>query len=126
MLDADRVKEIFGDCLFREGEDTSAHVPGEGIITLSFGFHLDRLEKHRNEIHDMLNELPDSFKATGGGGMSFLNACEDKHGNQWTGFHQHMEQLFVLGNAIGKVSYLMPREFWSMLPGAMPYVIVDI
>ena len=126
MLDAERVHEIFGDCLFREGEDTSTHIPGEGIMALKFGYHPDRLEKHSEEIVAMLEELPDTFKKSGGGGMSFLNACEDKHGNQWTDIHNRMEQLFSLGNAIGKVTFTLPREYWKHLPGGMPYITVDV
>ncbi len=73
----------------------------------------------------MLDELPDSFKKSGGGGMSFQNACVDKQGNQWTDFHQRMEQLFQLGIGIGKVELLMPREMWAMLPGGMPYYAIN-
>ena len=35
---------------------------------------------------EFLNQLPDSFKAEGGGGMSFINMCIDKNGKQWTDF----------------------------------------
>jgi hypothetical protein len=72
----------------------------------------------------MLAELPDMFKESGGGGWSFLNACDDRHGNQWTGLHQRMEQLFQLGIGIDKVECQLPREVWPALPGGMPYYIV--
>jgi len=123
MIDPERVNAIFMDCLFKEGEDTSNHVKAEGI-TQNVGFHPDRLESHKAEIEEMLDELPDEFKESSGGGMSFLNACNDKHGNQWTGLHQRMDQLFQLGTAISKVKCLMPREMWSVLPGGMPYYAV--
>lgn len=123
VLDADRVREIFLDCLSRDGEDTSNHIKAEGITT-TVGFNPNRLNGHKAEIVAMLDELPDGFKKSGGGGMSFLNACNDKHGNQWTGFHRTMEQLFQLGVAIGKVECLLPREMWSILPGDMPYYTV--
>lgn len=123
MIDPERVNAIFMDCLFKEGEDTSKHIKAEGI-TMNVGFHPERLESHRTEIADMLDELPDEFKESGGGGMSFLNACNDKHGNQWTSLHQRMEQLFQLGIGVGKVKCLMPREMWSVLPGGMPYYAV--
>ncbi len=124
VLSAERVEEIFRDCLFRDGEDTSNHVVAEGI-TRNVGFHPDRLNGHKAEIEQMLDELPDGFKRSGGGGWSFLNACEDKHGNQWTGLHQTMEQLFQLGIAIGKAEYQLPRDMWSTLPGGMPYLIIN-
>ena len=120
MIDPERVNAIFMDCLFKDGEDTSNHVKAEGI-TKNVGFHPDRLESHKAEIEAMLDELPEQFKESVGGGWSFLNACNDKHGNQWTGFHQRMEQLFQLGIGIGKVKCQLPREIWSVLPGGVPY-----
>ena len=123
MIDPERVNAIFMDCLFKDGEDTSKHIKAEGI-TRHVGFHPERLESHKAEITAMLEELPDEFKESGGGGMSFLNACNDKHGNQWTGLHQRMEQLFQLGIGVSKVKCLMPREMWGALPGGMPYYAV--
>lgn len=123
-IDPRRVKEIFMDCLFQAGEPTNDYVGAEGIQSL-VGFHPGRLAKHKEDIAAMLDELPDSFKKEGGGGMSFLSACEDKHGVQWTGFHQRMEQLFQLGIGIGKVTCLVPRDKWGSLPGGMPYYCVN-
>ena len=123
ILTSEKVEQIFLDCLFREGEDTSNHIAAEGIVS-TVGFNPARLESHRAEIEALLDELPDEFKQSSGGGMSFLNACNDKHGDQWTGLHQRMEQLFQLGMAIKKVRSLMPRSMWSALPGGMPYYVI--
>ncbi len=123
VLDPEVVNAVFMDCLFRDGEDTSKHVVAEGV-TRNVGFHPERLKSHKAEIEAILAELSPEFHETGGGGMSFLNACNDKHGNQWTGLHQRMEQLFQLGIGIGKVKCLMPREMWSALPGGMPYYVI--
>jgi hypothetical protein len=119
-LESKRVAQVFINCLFNEGEDTSNHVPADGIMS-KVGFHPGRLEQHKAEIQAMLAELPDEFMASKGGGMSFLNACMDRHGNQWTGYHGTMEQLFQLGLATKAVVCLMPRELWEALPGGMPY-----
>lgn len=121
-LNDQRVEKVFLDCLFKEGEDTTNHVKAEGVERI-VGFHPERLDSHKEEISTMLDELPDEFKKSGGGGMSFLNACNDKHGNQWTGLHLRMEQLFQLG--VGKVECLTPRAMWSMLPGRVPYYVVN-
>lgn len=123
ILTSERVNEIFMDCLFTEGEDTSNYVRAEGI-TSTVGFHPGRLQNHKAEIEAMLNELPDEFKNSGGGGWSFLNACNDKHGNQWTGSPLIMEQLFQLGIGVGKVKSLLPRKMWSVLPGGVPYYVI--
>jgi hypothetical protein len=109
--------------LFKDGEDTSHYVKAEGIIT-DVGFHPGRIEAHQPEIMALLAELPTEFHIECGGGGSFLNACYDKHGNQWTGMHQRMEQLFQLGIGVGAVKCLLPREIWKALPGGMPYYSV--
>ena len=33
-----------------------------------------------------------------------------------------MQELLLLGLAIEKIEYLLPREMWSILPGGMPYI----
>ena len=127
MITAEKVSEIFEDCLFEneeviEGKPIIAPVEVEGIIS-RFGFHPDRIKKHTEEIIELLNELPDTFKEKSGGGWSFLQACNDNKGRQW-GEHNNMEQLVSLGIAIGKVKYCMPKEMWSILPGGMPYFVI--
>lgn len=123
-LNSDNVEKIFISCLFDDDEDKTKAVIIEGI-TSKFGFNPDKLESHKEMIKEMLGLLPDSFKKDGGGGMSFLNACQDRNGNQWTDLHQRMEQLFVLGQAAGFVSCLLPRDMWAALPGGMPYYVVS-
>ena len=124
LINATRVEEVFFDSLFRDGEDTTNHVKAEGIMT-NVGFHPERLNGNKAEIAAMLDNLSDMFKATGGGGMSFLEACYDKQGNQWTGMHATMEKLFLMGLATGKAKCLMPREMWGVLPGGMPYYLIE-
>lgn len=122
ILNATRVHEIFIDCLFRKGEDTTNHIPAWGI-TISAGFHPVRLDGHRAEITAMLFELPEQFMSSNGGGWSFLNACHDKNGVQW-GEHINMQELFLLGLGIGKVKCLLLRDMWHAMPGGMPYYVV--
>jgi len=131
MLTRTRVTEVIMDCLFKEDEILNGApknpedlVPVEGIIN-NMGLHKGRLASHRQEIQDMLRELPEEFHKESGGGMSFLNACIDREGNQW-GQHRDMEALFVLGLGLGVVRYCLPREAWAMLPGGMPYLVVDV
>jgi hypothetical protein len=122
MLNAERIEVIFRDCLFKEGEDTTTAILAKGIV-IDAGFHPVRLENYRNEVSDLLFELPVEFQKAEGGGWSFLNACVDRKGRHW-GEHRNMEQLFLLGLALGKVKCQMPREMWSMLPGGVPYYVV--
>src|SRR5262249_49496804 len=92
----------------------------EGIVA-TFGFHPERIEAHRSEVLVFLSEVSPDFLSTGGGGMSFLNLCMDRHGHQW-GEHRNMEQLVCLPIGLKLGSYLMPRDLWSAFPGGMPYV----
>ena len=123
VLTPKHVEAVFMACLFKEDENTNGHIVAEGIVR-TVGFHPGRIEEHRQEIHDMLAELPDEFKVSGGGGYSFLNACMNKHGNQWTDLHLIQEQLIQLGIAIGEVEYCLTRDMWSAFPGGMPYLRV--
>lgn len=123
VLDPEKVNAIFHDCLFKGDEDDSKHIKAESMTSVKF--HSERLNGHKVEIEAMLDHLPDGFKKSVGGGMSFLSACDDRHGNQWTGFHQRLEQLFQLGIGIGKAELLVPREMWGALPGGMPYYVVN-
>ena len=121
-LTSARVEEILIDCLFREGEPTEPRILGDGVMR-SAGFHPERLESHKPEILALLHELSDDFWEGKGGGMSFLNACVDRHDNQW-GEHINIDQLLMLGTATGQAKILMPRAMWGMFPGGMPYFSV--
>ena len=129
-LTVEKVNEIFMDCMFDEEESGEDGTPDdfikiEGVVN-TFGLHPGRVESHRDEIIDLLIELPNEFRKDGGGGWSFLNACNDRHGNQWTDFHLDMEQLFILGMAIKKAEFQLPRALWGAFPGGMPYLVVDV
>ncbi len=123
-LTSEKVENVFNDCLFREDENTSNHIKAEGIMQ-SVGFHPDRLNSHKEEIIELLNELPEEFKRSRGGGWSFLQACVDRNGNQWTDLHLRMEQLFLLGIAIGMVVCQTPRSIWKVMPGGMPHYVIE-
>ena len=126
-LTSEKVEEIFLDCLFKEheiieGKPSLEPVEVKGVVN-NFGFHPKRLAIHKDQITELLQELPPEFFQDSGGGWTFLNACVDKHGNQW-GEHQNIEQLFCLGIGLGMVKYQLPREMWAVLPGGMPYVVI--
>ena len=128
MINPQEVNEIFCDCLYREAELQNGELPEDAIkvegIVATYNFNPVRVEKYKSRIIALLLELPIKFRQNSGGGWSFLNACDTKDGKQWTGLHLRMEQLFVLGMAIGKVEFVTPRRMWSMLPGGMPYLVI--
>ena len=117
---AKEVDRIVLDSL--NGQEEGALVV-EGIMR-KFCFSKEKIDGHKEEIRALLNEMPKEFHKDTGGGMSFLNLCMTKDGDQW-GEQLNVEALVVLGIATGMASYLMPREMWSILPGAVPYVVFD-
>lgn len=112
-------RNAFMDCLFKEGEDTTNHVKVEGITNM-FGLHPQRLEEKRELVTALLAELPAEFKK----GYTFLNLCTTKDGELWTGEHRVCEQLVVMAIGLNLMSYCMPREMWSILPGGVPYLMI--
>lgn len=121
-LTAENVEQVFLKCLFKEDEPKDNPIIAQGVM-LKVGFHPERLKQSEPDIVSMLSDLPDSFKQSGGGGMSFLNACMTSDDVQW-GEHQNIDQLICLGIAAGKVSLPMPRDMWGILPGGVPYITV--
>lgn len=130
IIDSEQLETVFGDCLFKDEEITEGKIPEGAIlvegITRKFGFHPTRLAEKRQVVVKWLNALPHQFHKDGGGGWSFLNACNQENGVQWTGFHRSMEQLFCLGIGLGFVKCQLPREVWVTLPGGVPYYVVDL
>lgn len=79
----------------------------------------------KDAVRIILDQMPDTFKKSGGGGMSFLELCMDKDGNHWAE-HPTMEMLVVLAIGQGQAQYCMPRDFWRVLPGGVPYIVFDV
>ena len=121
-LSAKNVQAVFEKCLSVSQGELDL-LPVEGIMG-TYDFRKSKIDEHAEDIDSMLKELPDQFQKHGGGGMSFLNACQNNAEEQWTGLHRRMEELFVLGIAANKVKSVMPRELWSALPGGVPYYVV--
>lgn len=130
LIDPKRITEIVMDCLFNEDEIQNGNpkpevewTKAEGIM-LQLGFVNSRLESHKEEIISILKNLDPSFFQKDG--MSFLNFCQDKDGHLW-GEHKNCDELICLGNALKLVKFTTPnRELWSMLPGSVPYIQVEI
>jgi hypothetical protein len=117
------------DCLYTEKELKGKHEPPpeavvvEGVVN-TFGLHPERLEAHRDEIVEMVGELPTEFLDIGGG-WSFLNLPIRKDDSQW-GEQSDAEALFVLAAGLGLAEVQLPRSMWHSLPGGVPYVIFHL
>lgn len=123
VLSHKNVNDTFVYCLFEKGENIVDPLIAEGV-NVKAGFHRERLKEATPTIEAMLIQLPDSFKKSIGGGMSFLNMSMDKNNQQWTSTQAICDQLVMLGAAIGKVEFKTPREQWNILPGGVPYIVV--
>jgi hypothetical protein len=134
-LTAQRVEEILVDCLYYGDDDempdpmpTLDDHPDDMLIIDAivdqYALRHAKVEEHFGEICDLLMQLPHEFRQTGGGGWSFLNSCVTADGEQWTGLHRTMAQLWALGIAAGVAAYQMPRDLWPILPGGMPYLVI--
>lgn len=133
IIDPDEVEAALRDCLYHDDEIPAGDpvpIPNGAVlvegIMLKVGLHPGRLESHRQQVKGWLEALPTEFRADGGGGWSFLNACFQKDGLQWTGFHRTMDALFILGIGLGYARFQLPRAFWSSLPGGMPYIVLTL
>ncbi len=113
----EKINKIFRDCLFNKIEEVIDPLMIEGI-TINVVFNKKKIEDHREEIIDLVDNLHPTFKE----GWTFLNMCLNKDNIQWTGSHNTMQELLLLGLAIEKIEYLLPKEMWSILPGGMPYI----
>ena len=123
-LTSKKVDEVLFKCFYKpeevqDGKKPDGCVEVQGINRI-FGFHPGRVKEQEAQIIEMLSELPETFKE----GWSFLNLCYDKYDRQWTGMQRSMEALMVLGIAIGKIEYMLPKEAWPDLPGGVPYIII--
>lgn len=123
-IDAVRVEAILKDCMYKEIAPENKYIMVYSCLT-RIGLNPDKIEQHRNEIYEMLKQLPTAFwdSPTGGGGYTFLALPTDKDGNQWGG-QQHADMLMTLGLAAGYIQYLFPIEMWRELPGGVPYIVI--
>lgn len=122
-LTAKNVDDTFIKCLYETTPHDLDKVNVISGVMMRVGFDPDKLKDQTDNISGMLSELSDDFKKSGGGGMSFLNACVDREGTQW-GEHADIDKLVCLGLATGKIEYAVPSELWNSLPGGMPYLLV--
>lgn len=125
-LTSQNVHDTIKACLFDKAP-ADGPVPENAVlvhgVVLSFGFDPELLQKQKENIESMLQQLPETFLQTKGGGWSFLEAPRRRDGVQW-GEHRDVDELVCLGLAINKVKYCLPREVWSALPGGVPYFLI--
>lgn len=124
ILNAQAVNELFVECMVDPAPEGQ---PQKGVLVdIVIGKVWLDTTGHEDKIKAMLNELPLTFMDPdigGGGGHSFLAACMDRNEHHW-GEHRNIAELMGLGLASGYVSFCLPKQYWSALPGGMPYFAV--
>ena len=127
-LTSQNVQNILAACMYTDDDlpdhdkELEKFTVVEGIMN-KIALDPKRVEEHKEDIRDMLLQLPDTFRQSVGGGWSFLNACMTSEGVQW-GEQRDVDALFIVGIAAGLAKYLTPRDTWAAFPGGMPYVTV--
>ena len=103
-LTSENVETVFKYCLANLPDGHNGEMNHDIIITEAIMskimFSKRRLEEMKSHISTMLSHLPSEFKQSGGGGYTFLNACEDENHHQWTGMQTIMLLEFPSENAI--------------------------
>lgn len=129
LIDPNRVNEVFLKCLLTQEEFVAGNgnpenvIEGHGVLEHA-QFNHERLEEYREEVKAWLDNLPEQFHAKTGGGWTFLNLCQDKEENLWTGSHPICDQLIMLASGL-KIGEILGREFADSLPGGVPYVVFN-
>ena len=121
-LTAANVHQVALDCLFTEDEPLFPRIEVDGVVS-RMGFKPSKIDEHYDDIVSMLQQLPDPFQQSIGGGWSFLQGCMTKDDEQW-GEQPDVGLLFCLGIAAGRGVYPLPRTMWYVLPGNVPYFMV--
>lgn len=132
QLTSENVHFVFTDCLFTEEEVkdlVEGQIPENAVLveglTIKVGFHKERLSKHKEDIKSLLSQISDKFVHNVGGGMSFLELPSRSDGTQW-GEHPDAQELLLLGIGSKYMQYCAPQELWPMLPGGVPYVVINL
>lgn len=120
------VEDLFLECLWGEEENTEDALMVEGVM-MKAGFRPEKIEANKENIIALLDQCHPNFKtSTGAQGWSFLQFSLNKDDKLWTGEHRIADLLICLGLAIDKVEFNLPKEFWKVLPGGVPYLQVKL
>jgi hypothetical protein len=124
-----KLNDIMFYVLFSSDEIVDNKPPENAIIvegiTRKFCFHPERLSKKKEEVKEILREIPPEFHENTGGGYMFQKLCMDKNNRQW-GEHVDMELLCCLAIGLNLGKWVFPREIWKVLPGGLPYVCFNV
>ena len=120
-LTTENVEAVLNRCLYIPGSHPSHEVINIEGFKNDFSFYSQALNQEKENIECLLAQLPSNFKE----GWSFWEMYRTNDGRNWATSFKSMEALMVLGIAINKIRYLLPKDSWWSLPGSAPYVVVN-
>lgn len=100
----EKVDSVFLLCLFKGGDKKKTKKVT--CFKMDVVFDVRALTEYEEEIVDMLDNLSMHFRS----GASFIWACIDKYGRTWTTDEDIMQELFLLGLAVGRVRHFEHRQ----------------
>ena len=103
MISAEHVEAMYLDCLYRFEDQARLYwmvIDPDGVRVC---LHPGRVGEHLSEIESVLSHLPHMFYAVNGSGAPLSEACVDILGCTWASDYSHINKIFVLGVAIGRV-----------------------
>jgi hypothetical protein len=121
-LEASNVEKVFAECINDDGSNRAQVVTIAGL-TGDFTFFKLVLDQWENDIIDMLRQLPEAFTGKDSGD-TYLNLCYNREKLRWTVDNATMEKLIVLGIAIGKAAFYLPKKTGDSFQINMPYVVI--
>ena len=116
-LEATNVEKVFAECI-KNDESCRAEVVTVAGITKSFTFFELVLCQWENDIIDLLSQLPEAFLDKGD---AFHKMGYNRENLQWTTDNAIMEKLVVLGIAIGRSVFYLPKSSQQI---NVPYVVI--
>ena len=130
IIDAEIVQTTFRYCLFNRDELIQPHTPPPDAvlvngITATFAFHPERLQTMKPLVETWLKLLPRQFQNPQHG-WPFSRADRQDNGEQWTGFHQRMEQLFALATGLGLARKIDSPALRTITGDGLPWYAVSV
>ena len=119
-LTADNVIRIVAECLPVETPATTLGLRRVLGLSTIFGFQRDLLEERRDQIIEMVSEVPARFIMSEG---SLLDVGRRRDNTVWTEDDSVKEQFCCLAIAIGYAGWIGDRKMWKNFRGEMPYVV---
>jgi len=121
-LNVKNVQKTFLDCLLDNNYTDESKVIMVHAVTGCFGFDPEKIEKHSEDIHDMISQLHPNFDEKNQG-YTFMNLPFKGENNEQWGEQRNGDQLMALGLASGWMKLtLEDKRLWIVLPGGVPYV----